>query len=337
MPKLPKNMIHRADRPGYWFARKTGGKRVMRFLGTDYQAACTKLKQMNGREVPLHRLTVGGAAEQWLSSYVATARNTRFQKLTRRRVELYLAPHLGHLLLERLSSEHVRGYRLWLEKRGITPQTVAHILSDARCLLRWCEDAGQLQRSPFPRKIMPRIQERPPDRQSDDDVAKLAGLPDPYGFTCRFLVGTGLRWGEACRSQASHVENGVLTVSMTKSGHVRRIPLTPELLKEVRRRVGRLVPFSVKSCGYFSRTVAAKAKVAGFHVHQLRHSFACRWLEAGGSLAALQQLLGHSTIVTTQRYARLSERAVAAEVARVGRRATSGATGQTEEDEVRTG
>jgi hypothetical protein len=44
---------------------------------------------------------------------------------------------------------------------------------------------------------------------------------------------------------------------------------------------------------------------------------ACRWLEAGGSLAALQEILGHSTILVTQRYARLNEAHVRAEVERL--------------------
>jgi len=57
--------------------------------------------------------------------------------------------------------------------------------------------------------------------------------------------------------------------------------------------------------------------LAGFHVHQMRHTFACQWLVRGGTLAALQQLLGHASIVTTQRYAKLSDEAVMREAQRL--------------------
>ena len=54
-----------------------------------------------------------------------------------------------------------------------------------------------------------------------------------------------------------------------------------------------------------------------FHPHMMRHTFGTNWLAAGGSLAALQELLGHASITTTQRYARLSGDMVRREAERV--------------------
>jgi integrase len=174
---------------------------------------------------------------------------------------------------------------------------------------------------------MPRLQERPPDRLTDEQAAQLAALEAPYGFVCRLALGTGLRWGELCRAQASDVkrvrvqgsgeEQRYLEISHTKSKRVRRVPLSPELAAELRGRVGRLVPYATGSPGSFATQVRRLTGTEGFHVHQMRHTFACQWLERGGSLAALQQVLGHASITTTQRYARLSDEAVMREAGRL--------------------
>lgn len=164
---------------------------------------------------------------------------------------------------------------------------------------------------------MPRLQEQPPDRLSDAEVAVLLTVREPYGFVVRLALGTGLRWGELTRAQASHVEGDMLMVSQTKSGRVRRVPLAPELLREIRGRVGRLVAFAELSPGSFAKMVRKETGIEGFHVHQMRHTFACQWIERGGSLAALQQILGHASVVTTQRYARLSDDAVRREALRL--------------------
>ena len=55
----------------------------------------------------------------------------------------------------------------------------------------------------------------------------------------------------------------------------------------------------------------------GFHVHRCRHTFAMRWLEAGGNLAVLQQILGHRDLSTTMRYARVTDDLIEREAARV--------------------
>lgn len=102
----------------------------------------------------------------------------------------------------------------------------------------------------------------------------------------------------------------MLVVSQTRSGRIRRVPLAPALLREVRALVGRLVAFAECSPGSFAKGVRRETEIEGFHVHQMRHTFACQWIERGVSLAALQQILGHASVVTTQRYARLSDDAV---------------------------
>jgi integrase len=107
----------------------------------------------------------------------------------------------------------------------------------------------------------------------------------------------------------------MLVVSQTKSRKVRRVPLRPEMQRELHMRVGKLVPF--ENSGKFNRHVRKLSGVDRFHVHQTRHTFACQWLERDGSLASLQQILGHASVVTTQRYARLSDEHVRLEAERL--------------------
>ncbi len=207
--------------------------------------------------------------------------------------------------------------------------TVCHVLSDCRCFFGWCADSGLVDKSPVPRRLLPRLQERLPDRLSDEEVAQLVGLEEPYGFVLRLGLGSGLRWGELCRLLPSDLRNGTLTVAKSKSGKVRRVPLSDSLAEELSTRQGRLVPFRDADSGNFSWHVRRLSGVERFHPHMMRHTFACRWLEMGGSLPALQQMLGHASIATTQMYARLSDEAVRQEASRIWR-AKSAAEGAAE-------
>lgn len=65
----------------------------------------------------------------------------------------------------------------------------------------------------------------------------------------------------------------------------------------------------------------------------LRHTFACEWVDRGGSLAALQSLMGHSSITVTQRYGRISDSMVRAEVMRLSSVASGVASESTAADE----
>ena len=328
MPRMPSNMIRRKDRDGYWYRCKRDGKVHVVALGTDYRDAVKRLRSLKTERSATSDATLSAAAAEWLKSYCATRRTERGQLLAGQRMRDFVLPHLGHVQLCRLTKEDVRGLRLCLERTsGLSPATVLAILSDLRCLLLWCVDAGFMERSPFPRRVMPRLQERPPDRLTDEEAEQLRQLPEPYGFVCRLGLATGLRWGELSRAQGSdvkrfrapgsEVEQAYVEVSQTKSKRVRHVPVPPELLRELRSKVGRLVPFAEGSPGSFAKVVQRATGLAGFHVHQMRHTFACQWLVRGGTLAALQQLLGHASIVTTQRYAKLSDEAVMREAQRL--------------------
>jgi integrase len=320
------NLVRRSGKPGYWFVKKIAGRKITRFLAMDFASALDRFRSLKTQDVPLAEITVRDAAKRWLSTYIATARNPKGQALAKVRIRKHLEPVLGPCLLSRLTSDHLRRYRLELESRGASLQTVVHVLSDVRCLLRWCEDTGLVNKSPFPRRLLPRIQERPPDRLTEEQIQILCALPEPHGFICRLALETGLRWGELSRALASDVERGFLVVHQTKSGKVRRVPLSPEFQAELRMRVGRLVPFATSAPNSFNRTIRRITGLEKFHAHQFRHTMACVWLEQGGSLAALQHVLGHASIVTTQRYARLTDDSVMAEKLKMGRRETAGET-----------
>jgi integrase len=240
MPKLPKGMFRRGG--PYSVRLHEDGCDHWISLGPEYGEACRKLAAMRRGEIPARGgSTVAEVAKRWLETYVRSARNEKKQIMAATRADRYLGEFFRYRPLSNVGPNLVREYRHWLEAAGLKPMTVAHVLSDARCLFNWCVDSGLLDRSPFPRRVMPRLQERPPDRLTDDEVAAALAVEEPHGFVVRLGLATGLRSGELTRAETSHVEQGMLVVSQTKSGRIRRVPLPPELLAEIRGRVGRLV------------------------------------------------------------------------------------------------
>jgi len=307
----------------YYTRLRGNGRDVWRSLGSDYREACRLLRDLRGkRDVTVDRTTVSQAAQKWLDLYVKGRRNAKGLALATSRVRMYLDRFMGPKPVARVTANDLLAFKVWLLAGKATPETALHILSDARCFFGWCYRSDLVAKYPVPKGLLPRVQERPPDRVANEQAAVLRALPEPYGWVCRLALDTGMRWGELARVQSSDVQGGWLVVHHTKSGKVRRIPLSDELKAELQGRVGKLVPFGEKSNGAFNR-MAKRLAGFPFHAHQMRHTFACEWLARGGSLAALQAVMGHSSIVTTLRYARLSDEHVRAEAERIGGRSVA--------------
>jgi integrase len=125
-----------------------------------------------------------------------------------------------------------------------------------------------------------------------------------------------LRWGDIS------FENGYITfrADVCKSGRSRVVPIVPELAEELRDLRARQRALEGEQEYVFTyrgrrlqtidsafRRACSVAKVEGLRVHDLRHSYASNFVAQGGSLFALQRLLGHSDPRMTNRYSHVAK------------------------------
>lgn len=338
--RRPRNIVKRG---GWYYCRiLLGGKLYRRALGTrDMETARDRLAdaldtiEQEIRQASMPKaVTVSDFADRWLKEWVNQRRNAKGVKLTEQRWKQHIKPAIGAIDLVALTYADMRALRTGLDGK-LKPQTVHHILSDVRCLLRYAVDAGEIVKAPWRRDLMPRIAEHAPRRLTDEQLERILSFARPKESLCiRLAVHTGLRWGELRTLQWRHVVDQPrphLVLEGTKSGRVRRVPLSAaalEVIEELRKSPTSVFvsPYQgVNPCHLAYRNTARMPEDIRirWHWHQLRHTFACRYLERGGSLAALQRLLGHSTSRMTERYAGLSDTALFADVERVDKGGTA--------------
>jgi integrase len=118
---------------------------------------------------------------------------------------------------------------------------------------------------------------------------------------------------------------GMIRLEMTKSGKRREVPMRQAVYTALsglpEPHEGSVWPTgSVRTA--FENAVET-AKIEDFHFHDLRHTFASRYVMAGGSLPALQQILGHAALTMTMRYSHLSPKHIREEMEKTERPASN--------------
>ncbi|MEQ1965827.1 tyrosine-type recombinase/integrase [Xenorhabdus nematophila] len=141
----------------------------------------------------------------------------------------------------------------------------------------------------------------------EDDIKRLLAACDEsknkdLGYVARICLATGARWGEAQSLSQSQVMPYKVTFTQTKGKKNRTVPISKDLYELLPKKRGAL--FS--NCYDAFEGALKKANIdlpTGQRTHVLRHTFASYFMMNGGNILVLQQILGHTTILMTMRYA----------------------------------
>ena len=139
-----------------------------------------------------------------------------------------------------------------------------------------------------------------------DQVGAITAETDPItADMIRFAALSGLRLAELLKLQKEQIRDGLLILdSSTKGERPRGIPLPPEAIQIAERRL----PWGVSRDQLSARWTKARkaANMQHVHWHDLRHTYASWLVQAGQPLTAVRDLLGHSSLAVTHRYAHLA-------------------------------
>ena len=230
-----------------------------------------------------------------------------------------------------------RRFRGWLADmagRGLARTTVARRVSALRSFYRFCGRTGRVDidelswlRAPRPPKSVPKpVSEEDARallaaifRRRGDDWAKQRDFA-----LLMMLYGSGLRISEALDLTRRDVPLGDWLRITGKGGKIREVPVLPAIAEAVAAYIGACpfdggpdAPLFVSARGNAFGARAAQRLVESLrlelslpaHVtpHALRHAFATHLLGNGADLRAIQELLGHASLSTTQRYTNVDE------------------------------
>jgi integrase/recombinase XerD len=232
-----------------------------------------------------------------------------------------------------VEAESIRTWVFGLRDAGLAATSIRRAQSAVRSYFAFLLAEGVLKLDPTERLESPKVTRRLPDFLTREEVERLLGAPDPDRplhwrdrAILELLYASGVRVSEltGLPLSALDLEDGFVTV-FGKGSKERLVPVGGPALRAVRRYLqevrprldhgggeGRLFlnargrPLRRESVWSLVRVAARRAGIEKkVSPHTLRHSFATHLVEGGADLAAVQELLGHADISTTQIYTHL--------------------------------
>lgn len=291
-----------------WQVRlSVGGERIEKTLPRSATRADAKALETAIRRKAVQAATGKHSLDDAIDHWLPTAKSLKsYDKDIRYRLEV-VREYTGGKALEELPAVAER-IKAAGQKEGLTRSSINRYLAILRRVGNLAERWGWTD-LPLGRRIV-LLPENEPRTQflTVADVKNLARKADPLvGDMILFAALTGLRRGEMMRLTPESVKDGILILTAnTKSGKPRGIPIPQEASRIAFKRV----PWKIGTALLRKRFEAARAKAGLPQIrwHDLRHTYASWLIQSGQSLTAVRDLLGHSSLNVTNKYAHLAPR-----------------------------
>ena len=230
----------------------------------------------------------------------------------------------------------IRGFLSQLYDQGLSKTSVARALAAVRSLYRWLAREGAVDQNPAALVATPRLPKTLPrvptieemNTVLDGEMPALAAWPERDRLILELLYGCGIRNSELIGIDLDDVSWSGEAILVRGKGRKERyvpfgdavksaldayVPDRQRKLAERRQSTRALLVnlrgwrLTTRSVGRIVKRIAvAKGLSPDVHPHTLRHAFGTHLLEEGADLRAIQEMLGHERLATTQRYTQLS-------------------------------
>jgi integrase/recombinase XerC len=263
-----------------------------------------------------------GASQETLRNYASDLRQLHRFLFSARLADQPIDP-------AELSADSIRAYLQWLDRKGEKRTSLARKLACIRSLYRYLTRTGLVSRNPVEDLRTPKQPKYLPRVLTKDDAEALMGFPDLGTISSmrdrallEALYSTGARVSELVALNVEDLHQAEGVVRLRGKGRKERIvpigDLAIQAIKAYRDALEPSIRGTQRSSSVFlnhrggrlsSRSVARivarySSRLRGGSVspHTLRHSFATHLLDEGADLRAIQEMLGHASLSTTQKY-----------------------------------
>jgi integrase/recombinase XerC len=231
----------------------------------------------------------------------------------------------------------VRGYLANLYERGLSKTSVARALAALRSLYKWLAQEGEVKHNPAALVSTPKLPKKLPRVPTIEEVNTVldSEMPECSAFEERdrlmleLLYGCGIRNSELVGINVDDVRWSNELILVRGKGRKERyvpfgesakvaleayLPARQRVLGESRRTTEKALLVNLRGARLTTRSVGrivkqiavARGLSSDVHPHTLRHAFGTHMLEEGADLRAIQEMLGHERLSTTQRYTQLT-------------------------------